>query len=107
MKSDLRALSSAPRARDHVFPAPRSAVQSPPKSIDPTAPKAEQPSAVVSAPIPAPITTFVGLDHLNWGDGYPPDPVGDVGPTYFIQAVNTSLGVFRKADGVLAAAATL
>ena len=25
--------------------------------------------------------SFAGLDHTNWGAGWPPDPNGDVGPT--------------------------
>jgi hypothetical protein len=60
-----------------------------------------------SAPAPAPITTFNGLDFTNWGAGRPPDTVGDVGPTYFIQAVNSSVGIYRKSDGVRVTAFTL
>src|SRR5207302_4557000 len=58
------------------------------------------------APAPAPITTFDGLDFANWGAGHPPDTNGDVGPTYYIQTINTSIGVFRKSDGVRVAAFT-
>src|SRR5689334_6053898 len=50
--------------------------------------------------------TFPGLDSANWGAGWPPDTNGDVGPTYFIQAVNTSIGIFRKTDGARVAAFT-
>jgi len=58
-----------------------------------------------AAPAPAPGTgsgagNFAGLDFAHWGDGWPPDPNGDVGPTYYIQTVNTSVGIFRKSDGV-------
>jgi len=58
---------------------------------------------------PAPSTniSFDGLDFANWGAGHPPDTVGDVGPTYFIQAINSSIGIFRKSDGVTVAAFTL
>jgi uncharacterized repeat protein (TIGR01451 family) len=56
------------------------------------------------AAAPAPIANFDGLDFANWGNGHPPDTVGDVGPTYYIQAINTSLGVYRKSDGVRVAA---
>src|SRR5207244_8351402 len=31
---------------------------------------------------------------------------GDVGPTYYIQTINTSIGVYRKSDGVRVAAFT-
>jgi len=63
-------------------------------------------AAAASAPVPAPLTSFAGLDKAGWGAGYPPDPVGDVGPIYFVQAVNTSIGIFRKSDGVRVAALT-
>ncbi len=38
--------------------------------------------------------------------GHPPDTNGDVGPNYYIQTINTSIGVFRKSDGVRVAAFT-
>jgi len=59
-----------------------------------------------SAPAPAPDKTFAGLDFINWGAGWPPDTDGDVGPTYYIQAVNTSIGVFKKSDGTRVSAFT-
>ena len=48
--------------------------------------------------------SFAGLDFAAFGDGWPPDTNGDVGPTYYIQTVNTSVGIFRKSDGVRVAA---
>ena len=59
-----------------------------------------------SAPAPSPIASFDGLDFANWGAGHPPDTNGDVGPTYYIQTINTSIGIFRKSDGVRVAAFT-
>src|SRR5215510_12157777 len=59
-----------------------------------------------SAPAPPPTASFDGLDFANWGAGHPPDTNGDVGPTYYIQTINTSIGVFRKSDGVRIAAFT-
>ena len=59
-----------------------------------------------SAPAPGPTSTFAGLDLQNWGAGWPPDTDGDVGPTYYIQAVNTSVGVFEKSTGNQKAAFT-
>ena len=58
-----------------------------------------------AAPAPPPGSgsgagSFSGLDYASFGDGWPPDPNGDVGPTYYIQTVNTSVGIFRKSDGV-------
>src|SRR5437588_2692357 len=60
----------------------------------------------ISAPAPAPLNVFEGLDRFNWGAGSPPDTNGDVGPTYYIQTVNTSIGIFRKTDGFQVAAFT-
>ncbi|MGH2595652.1 MAG: hypothetical protein ACRDH7_06790 [Actinomycetota bacterium] len=52
--------------------------------------------------MPATMQNFAGL-HLagsciggNCGNGYPPDTVGDVGPTNYVEAVNTSVGIFSK-----------
>ena len=58
------------------------------------------------APAPSPSTSFAGLDLNNWGAGWPPDTHGDVGPNYYIQVVNTSIGVFDKGSGNRLAAFT-
>jgi uncharacterized repeat protein (TIGR01451 family) len=58
------------------------------------------------AAAPAPTSNFDGLDFATWGAGHPPDTVGDVGPTYYIQAINNAIGVYRKSDGVRVAAFT-
>jgi len=58
------------------------------------------------APAPAPLASFLGLDFNNWGAGHPPDTNGDVGPTYFIETVNTSIGIYNKSTGVRIAAFT-
>jgi hypothetical protein len=50
-------------------------------------------------------TSFPGLDEASFGAGWPPDPNGDVGPNYYVQTVNTSVGIFAK-DGTRAAAFT-
>jgi hypothetical protein len=66
-----------------------------------------QPSTPASsAPAPAPNVSFKGLDFASWGAGHPPDTVGDVGPDHFVQAVNTSIGIFGKAGGAPLAAFT-
>ena len=59
-----------------------------------------------NAPAPGPIATFDGLDFGTWGAGHPPDTNGDVGPTYFIQTVNTSIGIYNKSTGVRVAGFT-
>jgi hypothetical protein len=59
-----------------------------------------------AAAAPAPLSSFDGLDFANWGAGHPPDTNGDVGPQYYIQTINTSIGVFRKSDGARVAAFT-
>ncbi|MBI3651130.1 MAG: HYR domain-containing protein [Acidobacteria bacterium] len=70
-------------------------------------PEAVTPSvAVLNAPAPSPLMNFDGLDFASWGAGHPPDTNGDVGPTYYIQTINTSIGIFRKSDGVRVAAFT-
>jgi hypothetical protein len=60
--------------------------------------------AAASAPAPAPSSNFDGLDFANFGNGHPPDTNGDVGPTYYIQSINTSLGIYDKATGARVAA---
>jgi uncharacterized repeat protein (TIGR01451 family) len=71
----------------------------------PTAPTAAPRNAVPLAAAPAPSASFAGLDFATWGAGHPPDPVGDAGPTYYIQAINTSIGVYAK-NGTQVAAFT-
>ncbi|MCP4220306.1 MAG: hypothetical protein GY765_37085 [bacterium] len=48
----------------------------------------------------SPTASFDGLNFSANGAGWPPDTTGDVGLTYYIQAVNSSFGIFRKSDGV-------
>ncbi len=62
---------------------------------------------IVRAPVPTPTITFEGLDFANFGAGSPPDTVGDVGPNHFIQSVNSSIGIYRKSDGVRVVGLTL
>src|SRR5215467_3779256 len=59
-----------------------------------------------SAPAPSPTASFDGLDFANWGAGHPPDTNGDVGPVYYIQTINTSIGIFDKSNGNRVAAFT-
>ncbi len=59
-----------------------------------------------STPAPSPTSSFDGLDFANWGAGHPPDTNGDVGPTYYIQTINSSIGIYDKASGTRVAAFT-
>src|SRR4051794_5356547 len=52
-----------------------------------------------NAPAPSPSTSFLGLDFASWGGVHPPDTVGDVGPTHYVEAVNTSFGFYSKRGG--------
>ncbi len=74
----------------------------PAKPPAPTQPAVSAPAA----PAPTPTISFDGLDFANWGGGHPPDENGDAGPTYYIQTVNTSIGIFNKSTGVRVAAFT-
>jgi hypothetical protein len=62
--------------------------------------------ARIDAPAPAPSASFEGLDFATFGAGHPPDTNGDVGPTYYIQTINTSVGIFDKSNGNRVAAFT-
>ncbi|MDX6481376.1 MAG: hypothetical protein QOG85_1886 [Gaiellaceae bacterium] len=53
---------------------------------------------------PSADSSFDGLDNANWGQGHPPDENGDVGPTYYIQTINTSIGIYNKSTGSRVAA---
>jgi hypothetical protein len=101
---DLRNLPQTPPARferpdreaPFVAPAPVRGGTAPTPNI-PFVPTA-------NGPAPSTVANFDGLDFANWGDGHPPDTNGDVGPTYYIQTINTSIGVYRKSDHVRVAA---
>jgi hypothetical protein len=81
----------------------------PGKPAAPDAPEASAPAdepGAPTAPAPTTIANFDGLDFATFGAGHPPDTNGDVGPTYYIQSVNTAIGIYRKSDGVRVAAFT-
>lgn len=89
-KTFIRPLELEPPAivTKQVLPGARSEVPSPGPEV-----------AAATAPMPAPITTFDAMSFNLNGAGHPPDPVGDVGPNHFVQAVNTSVGIFDKNSG--------
>jgi hypothetical protein len=65
---------------------------------------AAAPQSGPSAPAPPPTANFEGLDFNTFGSGHPPDTNGDVGPNYYIQAINSSIGIFDKSTGTRVAA---
>ena len=99
---DLRSL---PRTKPERFERPELEEPDPNPVELPGGPKAAavQPPVVPKAAAPAPAANFAGLDFATWGAGHPPDPVGDVGPTYYIQAINSSIGIYNKSGGQVAA----
>jgi hypothetical protein len=61
---------------------------------------------MTSAPAPGPDASFPGLDFASWGAGHPPDTNGDVGANYYVETVNTSIGIYDKTTGARVAAFT-
>jgi hypothetical protein len=111
---DLRALPYIPpvkRERPELEEPPRTLKIYTPPGGSTSASPSNGPSRPItpplpSAPAPAPLITFDGLDFATWGGGHPPDTNGDVGPTYYIQTVNTSIGIYNKSNGNRVAAFT-
>jgi hypothetical protein len=102
-RGDLRLI---PRG-NHVTPEERPSAKSP--SENPPGRVALDPArqtATPNAPAPAPSASLPGLDFANWGAGWPPDTNGDVGPNYYVETVNTSVGIFDKSTGTRVAAFT-
>jgi hypothetical protein len=54
---------------------------------------------IPAAAMPAPSLSFNAMTFNSNGAGHPPDTNGDVGPQYYMEAVNTSVGIYRKSDG--------
>ena len=106
---DLRSLQGKPKKDRVRFPHEK--VRPDPQRFDSKAsdtPKGQetQTSSIapgMTAPAPAPINTFEALGRTGgWGNGYPPDPTGDVGPDHYVQAINTALAVYDKSGNLLA-----
>ena len=86
-----------PNIRPVVAPVPAGAARQ-------SSPNSEIPQ--IAVPTPPPSNSFDGLDFATWGAGHPPDTNGDVGPNYYIQTVNTSIGIYDKFTGTRVAAFT-
>ncbi len=89
----MREMGQMPSPTGKIFP-------------DPVLQTNENMSASIALAAPSALTSFKGLDLQNWGGGWPPDTHGDVGPNHYVQAVNTSIGIFDKATGNRLAAFT-
>lgn len=100
---DLRDLPQRPirRREKPEREGPERDLQAMPGTVGAATPIDPQP--VRSAPAPAPLVSFDGMDHDTWGAGHPPDDNGDVGPNHVIQSVNTAVAVYSKAGAQLAA----
>src|SRR5438874_2272049 len=95
-RGDIRRIPPAGRltVEERVRPQEPARSASGPSLTDPA-----RQTVTPSAPAPGTISNFAGLDLTNWGAGWPPDTNGDVGPSYYIQTVNTSVGLFSKSTG--------
>jgi hypothetical protein len=99
-RGDVRNLPQVSHGKGHRFERP----DEPSGGFQKGSPSgAPPPTEAPAVAIPGPTSSFKGLDYNNWGAGWPPDPVGDVGPNHFIQAVNTSIAIFNKTGTRLAA----
>ena len=99
---DLRSLPQLARGASHQQPRPlmpgvltqrQSAPSLAAPFVQTQAPSSNMPSSA----------GFAGLNFASNGSGWPPDPNGDVGPNHYIQAVNTSIGIFNKSGSLLTA----
>jgi len=113
-KGDLRNLPQTPPVkmerpeREQPDMNPRvygSATEAPTVGSAPTG-SSSSPGIAPAAPAPTPLISFEGLDFATWGAGHPPDTNGDVGPTYYIETINTSIGLYNKSNGMLVTAFT-
>ena len=77
-----------------------------PTRTAPQLPKVIKRSQMLAAAAPTPDANFPGLDFANWGQGHPPDTNGDVGPNYYIETINVSIGIYDKSNGNRVAAFT-
>jgi hypothetical protein len=96
------------RPPEHDLPVPATKQILPGAQRTPTSGTGTSPQAVQGplAPMPGPTTSFNGLNYNANGAGHPPDTVGDVGPNHFVQAVNTSVGIYSKTTGAALATFT-
>jgi hypothetical protein len=108
---DVRTLPARATGADHERDRPeREAPRAADTPNGPLAPIGSGVAGAGSAPAPSPGASFEGLAFnddcggVRCGQGHPPDTNGDVGATYYIETVNTSIAIYAKATGVRVAA---
>src|SRR5438105_286416 len=96
------------RPREHDLPVPATKQVLPGVQLTTASATGTSTQAVQGplAPMPGPATSFDGMNFNLNGAGHPPDTVGDVGPNHFVQAVNTSVGIYSKTTGAALATFT-
>src|ERR1700736_3868792 len=96
------------RPPEHDLPVPATKQVLPGARLAPSSATGTSTQAVQGplAPMPGPSTSFNGMNYNSNGAGHPPDTVGDVGPNHFVQAVNTSVGIYSKTTGAALATFT-
>ena len=77
--------------------------KTPPPGLASPAPSAP---ALVASTMPSPTISFDAMDFATNGAGHPPDTNGDVGADYFMEGVNTTIGIYTKTTGALASSFT-
>lgn len=106
MDTDLRALPTGPASPIQPLRLTRHGPPLNPASSDPgIAPPVISRS---SATLPTPSVSFDGISSAASGCGcLPPDTNGDVGPSNYVQSVNTSLQIWNKSGTSLSGPTTL
>jgi hypothetical protein len=97
---DVRHIPHGNIVRSEARPEPRAPSDVLPGAATKDAALQTAPATSLAAGTPS---SFLGLDHMGWGAGWPPDPNGDVGPNHYVETVNTSIGIFDKSGNRLAA----
>ncbi len=88
------------------FPNPRP-IKKKSKNSDPAVQTNTTPGKLQKqALMPSPDIHFAGMNLSANGSGWPPDTNGDVGTDYYIQTVNSSIGIYNKTTGALVSATT-
>lgn len=96
--ADLIAASSAERSSDPAFPQrPRRAGPDTEGISEPAGLGSEIQTSAPANRMPGTVQNFEGMDS---GGPIPPDTNGDVGPTRYVESVNTDLAIYDKAGNI-------
>ena len=94
-KGDVRHIPRGNLVRSEGRPEPKSPNDVLPSQTSGDPALQTAPATSTASPTPS---SFAGLDFAGSGAGWPPDPNGDVGPNNYVQAVNTSIGIWTKGN---------